>query len=209
MFNHGNTCYLNSTLQCLVHTPPLAQALTQDPLAIAAFARQENQNTPIMLIFKRLMEEVWASNSPKAVSPRLMVNTLRRLSKQFHPYQQEDAHEYLCHLLDTLNNETLKRHNLSIFGQQSCPPDPRTGKNIYDTTLISRIFHGKLCNIMSCNRCKYKSKTFNNFQDISLNIGSGIQSVENAIDLYIKPEKLEAGNEWLCDGCKRKVQVLL
>ena len=209
MFNHGNTCFLNSTLQCLVHTPPLAQALIHDPLAISGFIKQQDnrpQNPPILFILKRLMEEVWSNNSPKVVSPRLMVNTLRRLSKQFHAYQQEDAHEYLLHLLDTVNNEILKRYNLPIFGQHSTPSDPKVVSK-YDTTLISRIFHGKLCNIMSCNRCKYQSKTFNNFQDISLNIGSGIQTVESAIDLFIKPEKLGSGNEWMCDGCKKKVQV--
>lgn len=55
MFNHGNTCFLNSTLQCLVHTPPLAQILLNDPLAIRGFSTQENQNIAILLLFKRFI----------------------------------------------------------------------------------------------------------------------------------------------------------
>lgn len=53
MYNHGNTCFLNSTLQCLVHTPPLVQTLLNDPLAIKGFTQQENQNIPILILFKR------------------------------------------------------------------------------------------------------------------------------------------------------------
>ena len=30
LFNHGNTCFLNSTIQCLLHTPPLAQVLVKE-----------------------------------------------------------------------------------------------------------------------------------------------------------------------------------
>jgi ubiquitin C-terminal hydrolase len=29
--NHGNTCFLNSTLQCLLHTPALSQVLLREP----------------------------------------------------------------------------------------------------------------------------------------------------------------------------------
>lgn len=137
-----------------------------------------------------------------------MVNSLRRLSKQFRPCQQEDAHEYLRTLIDAMNNDILKVNRLPIFGGQNTPPTPGV-VNIYDTTLISRIFTGKLCNILTCNKCKYRSKTWNSFQDISLNVGARVQSINDSIELFTKSEKLENGNEWLCDGCKKKVLVSL
>ena len=35
LFNHGNTCFLNSTVQCLLHTPALSQILfTESKLAV-------------------------------------------------------------------------------------------------------------------------------------------------------------------------------
>ena len=30
LFNHGNTCFLNSTIQCLLHTPALSQVLIKE-----------------------------------------------------------------------------------------------------------------------------------------------------------------------------------
>ena len=38
-------------------------------------------------------------------------------------------------------------------------------------------------------------------------MGQGISSVEGAIKAFVAPEVLSAGNEWHCDGCKRKVQA--
>lgn len=34
LYNHGNTCFLNSTLQCLLHTSPLAQVFTHNHKSI-------------------------------------------------------------------------------------------------------------------------------------------------------------------------------
>lgn len=220
-FNHGNTCFLNSTLQCLIHTPPLVQILLFDNTVLNNFNNNNNEknknnnhnnhnnnnNVPILLLFKRFIDEIYKNNnSLKVISPRQMVNTLRRLNKSFHSYQQEDAHEYLYHLLNTLHNEILKKNNLSIYGQQQNNSNNDI-INIYDTTFIARIFSGKFCNILTCLKCQYQSKTFNSFQDISLNIGSGIQTINNSIDNYIKIEKLDQGNEWLCERCKKKVPV--
>jgi ubiquitin C-terminal hydrolase len=76
-----------------------------------------------------------------------------------------------------------------------------------ETTIISRVFGGYLCNTLSCNKCKYASKTFNHFQDLSLDIHGGISSIASAIDSFIKPEFLSSGNEWKCDKCNLKVKV--
>ena len=32
LYNHGNTCYLNSTLQCLLHTPVLVEGLLDEKI---------------------------------------------------------------------------------------------------------------------------------------------------------------------------------
>jgi ubiquitin C-terminal hydrolase len=53
MHNHGNTCFLNSTLQCLVHTPPLAQILLKDPNSVSGITRTEGHNAAITILFKR------------------------------------------------------------------------------------------------------------------------------------------------------------
>lgn len=53
MYNHGNTCFLNSTLQCLVHIPPLAQIFQNDPKAISGLTRTDGHNAAITILFKK------------------------------------------------------------------------------------------------------------------------------------------------------------
>ena len=144
----------------------------------------------------RFVEEVAAPNCPKVVSPRGMVQSIRQVSKQFRPMRQEDAHEYLRQLLDCMHEDILRSRGLKIS----------SGK-IAETTLISRIFGGYLCNELKCASCHFSSKTYNHFQDLSLDVVHGIKTVDEAIRAFVRPERLGAGNEWMCGGCKRKVQV--
>ena len=124
-----------------------------------------------------------------------MVSSIRRVGRQFKNGRQEDAHEYLRQLLDCMHEEILKANGRKLSD----------GK-IAETTLICRVFGGYLCNELSCSQCSYSSKTFNLFQDLSLEVSGGISSVAGALKAFIKPEKLSSGNEWKCDGCSKKVQ---
>jgi len=89
-YNDGNSCYLNSTLQCLIHTPPLAQILKYETAVVMHNIGLKNQQhvisttttttstynqhqhmKPILQHFQSLVNEVWNANSSgKAISPR-------------------------------------------------------------------------------------------------------------------------------------------
>lgn len=109
--------------------------------------------------------DVWTRSTKKTLSPRCMVQNIRRVGKQFRPNRQEDAHEYLRQLLDCMHEEILKANHIKTSD----------GK-IAETTLISQVFGGYLQNELKCPLCRYSSKTFNHFQDLSLEICGGITS---------------------------------
>jgi ubiquitin C-terminal hydrolase len=84
-YNDGNSCYLNSTLQCLIHTPPLAQILKYETALVmhnignqqhvisttTSTYNQHQHMKPILQHFQSLVNEVWNANSSgKAISPR-------------------------------------------------------------------------------------------------------------------------------------------
>ena len=110
--------------------------------------------------------------------------------------RQEDAHEYLRQLLDCMHEEILKAHNVKLSNEK-----------LVETTLINRIFGGSMCNELKCGKCNYSSKTFNQFQDISLDVTERINSIGDAIQSFTRSEVLGDGNEWLCGGCKQKVKA--
>ena len=210
-YNDGNSCYLNSTLQCLLYIPALSQILVNETrLALKNIQQTQCQlhMKPIGELFTSLVNEVWSPKSLqsstsgstqqilKSISPRGMIATIRRVGKQFKPFQQEDAHEYLRQLLDCMHEEVLKANKLKTSDGRKA-----------ETTFLSRIFCGYLCNTLTCSLCGYLSETFNHFLDLSLEIRQGVQDVNQAIDLFTKPEQLSQGNEWNCDKCKRKSRV--
>ena len=54
LFNIGNTCFLNSTLQCLLHTPALTQILMKESkMALKGLERDENQQKTIIQLYQR------------------------------------------------------------------------------------------------------------------------------------------------------------
>ncbi len=199
-FNEGNTCFLNSTLQCLLYLPPFSQCLLLEPLAlknIGKFTNDEKRERTVVELYSNLVKDIWQGPQlAKAIAPKGMISCIRRVGKQFKPFRQEDAHEYLRQLLDCMHEEVLKFNRLKTSD----------GKKA-ETTVISRVFGGYLCNTLTCTRCHYSSKTYNHFQDLSLEIRQGINSVQEAIQAFTKIEYLTQGNEWKCDGCKNRVKV--
>jgi ubiquitin carboxyl-terminal hydrolase 36/42 len=59
-----------------------------------------------------------------------------------------------------MHEEVLKANGLKLSD----------GK-VAETSFINRIFGGYLCSELKCSQCGYSSKTYNHFQDLSLEVG--------------------------------------
>ena len=87
--NLGNTCYFNSTLQCLINCTPLVNYFVKYGYT--------GTNTAV-IAFKDIINEYWNGNN-NVVDPKLLIRELVRWSPQFKGNFQQDSHEaYLCML---------------------------------------------------------------------------------------------------------------
>lgn len=143
------------------------------------------------------MREVWSKDAPKSISPRGMVQTIRKVGKQFRPMRQEDAHEYLRQLIDCMHEEQLKAGHMKFS----------THGKLCETTLMSRLFGGYFRNELRCSCCGYVSRTYNQFLDLSLEVMKNVSSVTDALNGFQRKEVLGKGNEWKCEKCNKKVQA--
>ncbi|NXL38667.1 UBP42 hydrolase, partial [Glaucidium brasilianum] len=183
--NLGNTCFLNSTLQCLTYTPPLANYM----LSLEHTQSCEEEGFCMMCILETHVNQVlYASN---AIKPTSVINGLKRIGKNLHYGSQEDAHEFLSFVVDALQKSCLQDSTILDRSSQS-------------TTLIYQIFGGYLRSRVKCLNCKAVSDTFEPFVDIGLDI-KAVTSLTKALEEFVKPEQLDGENSYKCSKCKNMV----
>ena len=108
--NLGNTCYMNSVLQCLVNTPPLARyfstGLYEKHLNLGRI--NTNPRPGLMAEEFSFLMKVLLSGTYRSVSPSDFKLALGSLSRRFLTYEQQDSHEVLLIVLDGLHNDVNK-----------------------------------------------------------------------------------------------------
>uniref|UniRef100_A0A3P8T4R2 Ubiquitin carboxyl-terminal hydrolase n=1 Tax=Amphiprion percula TaxID=161767 RepID=A0A3P8T4R2_AMPPE len=100
--NMGNTCFLNSALQCLTYTPPLANyMLTQEHSKTChepGFCMMCTMQNHIIQVF---------ANSGKVIKPTGVL----KIAEHFRYGSQEDAHEFLRYTVDAMQKSCLPGTN--------------------------------------------------------------------------------------------------
>ncbi|XP_066520957.1 ubiquitin carboxyl-terminal hydrolase 42 [Hoplias malabaricus] len=185
--NLGNTCFLNSALQCLSYTAPLANYL---------LSREHSKTCHepgfcMMCTMQNHITQVFA-NSGNVIKPIGVLNELKRIAKHFRYGSQEDAHEFLRYTVDAM--------------QRSCLPAIKVDRQTQATSLIHQIFGGYLRSRVKCLNCKAVSDTFDPYLDIALDIKTA-PTITKALEQFVKPEQLDGDNAYKCTKCKKMVQA--
>uniref|UniRef100_A0A8C4VAU3 Ubiquitin carboxyl-terminal hydrolase n=1 Tax=Falco tinnunculus TaxID=100819 RepID=A0A8C4VAU3_FALTI len=186
LLNLGNTCFLNSTLQCLTYTPPLANYM----LSLEHTQSCHEEGFCMMCTMETHINQVLCCSN-NAIKPTSVINGLKRIGKHFHFGSQEDAHEFLCFTVDALQKACLNGSTKLDRSSQA-------------TTLIYQIFGGYLRSRVKCLNCKAVSDTYEPFLDITLDI-KAVTSVTKALEQFVKPEQLDGENSYKCSKCKKMV----
>ncbi|KAL5574572.1 hypothetical protein UlMin_016271 [Ulmus minor] len=177
--NLGNTCFMNSSLQCLAHTPKLVDYFLGD------YAREINHDNPlgmdgeIALAFGDLLRKLWAPGATP-VAPRVFKSKLARFAPQFSGFNQHDSQELLAFLLDGLH-EDLNRVKCKPYIEVK-DGDGRLDEEVADEywrnhlarndSIIVDVCQGQYKSTLVCPICKKVSVTFDPFMYLSLPLPS-------------------------------------
>lgn len=213
--NCGNSCYLNATLQCLVHTPRLHAGWGQ-PGSGADGSRRRVVATAM----RALAEAGASSGTPHGLSAvtSAIKAEAAALSAQFNGDGQNDSHEFLRCVLLALHNELNKvKGTYKEMGDEKGETDEQAGERwwryhrSHDDSLVYDLFGGQLKTVTLCGACRTRSKTFDPFLDLSLAMpraGVGASSfgsshtLESLLDLFSAIEPLGGRDKFKCGQCK-------
>ncbi|EGZ18693.1 hypothetical protein PHYSODRAFT_503684 [Phytophthora sojae] len=185
--NLGNTCFMNSMLQCLINTAPLRDYfLEKDPETGSPFFTKEiNRHNPlgmkgIMAVeFASLLRKIW-SGEFTAVAPTSLKSVIGQYAPQFAGYQQQDSQELMNFLLDGLH-EDLNRVKTKPYTkpvERNGREDPEVAQEEWqqfvrrNNSIIVDNFMGQLRSHVTCSNpdCGNESITFDPYMNLSVPI---------------------------------------
>lgn len=133
--------------------------------------------------------------SQGATKPLQVYSKLRSICRHLVHGHQEDAHEFLRYLMESMEKAYLTRYKNSKEFEQYTK----------ETTPINQILGGYLRTSVKCLSCQYESVTFQHFEDLLLDIRK-VNSIEDALRNHFGRERLE-DMDYTCESCKKKVSA--
>lgn len=104
--NLGNTCFMNSALQCLLHISPLTEYFRA-----GHYNQDLNVNAPrkgrVAQAYAKLVQDV--QNASGSISPKEFKRVLAKFAPHLLDYQQQDCHEFVRFLLDNMSEDLCRK----------------------------------------------------------------------------------------------------
>jgi len=218
--NLGQTCYMNSSLQCLFNIESLSEKLLSKYLSLNL------KTQPLTCAYTTLLFELTNTTS-KYIDPTIFKTAVGELNPLFHGNAASDSKDLIFFIIERLHQE------LKIITTNQIPQ-----MNYYQLELIAKnnelslsnfindlknnnscifdTFYGINKIIMKCNHCnttKYSYQSFNLIAFILKKVkGDKMQFIGNeyykGIDIYDcfdserKLENLDGDNMIFCNDCK-------
>lgn len=206
--NLGNTCFMNSVIQCLVATTPLVKYFMQ-----GRYRNDINRQNvlgykgELAVEFGELATVMWSKRA-RYVVPRMFKDVISRLCATFAGSNQQDSQEFCAFLLDGLH-EDLNRVTKRVYVEDPDNenlPDEIASKRAWDLHLkrnqsfIVDHFQGQYKSTLMCCHCKHKSVTFSPFTFLSVPVSGG-GDLHYCIKLFEKREHMTGNDRWRCPKC--------
>ncbi|CAM9945396.1 unnamed protein product, partial [Ectocarpus sp. 12 AP-2014] len=180
--NLGNTCFLNSAVQCLSHVQPLTRHVLSN-----AFQEDLNLTNPLgtggrlVQAYEQVLKELWFG-SGSSVSPSGLKSAIAKFAPQFNGYSQQDSQEVLSFLLDGLHedlNRVPKKPYLTLPDGECGRPDSIIAAESWemfgmrDKSVLVESLYGQFKSTLECQQCGKLSRKFDEFNVMPVELLDG------------------------------------
>lgn len=204
--NLGNTCYLNSAIQCLSHCHNFLDFM---------LTRDFHDKQSIASELQELLKILWLEDS--SVAPRKFVNYVAKTYGDILTiYEQNDIPEFLLFFIGFLNKSICNQIDPSIIEEhrrrfkKETNPLSKFKYEIYISWLethkleyspfIDMLFGNQVSQV-KCNTCKHLSHTYESFSVLSLAITDPEDCIlQDMLKKYMTTEPIQL----TCEMCKKQ-----
>lgn len=204
--NLGNTCFMNSTLQCLSHTHELNSFLDTE-----TYKKKINKipETLILMEWDKLRTMMWSENC--IISPGGFLSSVQKVAKLkdralFTGFAQNDLPEFLLFILESFHSSIQREVNMEISGKVINDTDKLANvcfkmmKNMYkkEYSEFLNMFYGIHVSKVVSVESDYNNLSPEPFLSLDLGLPENshkqgqTSSIYDCFDLYTKVEPLDS-----------------
>lgn len=204
--NSGNTCSINTMIQCLGHCPAFLDLLLKKEIT---YKKKENHHYSIYEELKRILKELWIDNH-SLLPKRFLKAFYESIGNMYQPGEQFDFTEMWMLLLNNIIEETHSTEELFKFKRKHYPYDAlnfvqnlsiKTWQQFIkkNNSLFMELFHGMLVQQIRCMKC---DKTYHNLEPMSFIYLELVgETFQECMDHFFNSETI---TDWTCDHCKHQ-----
>jgi ubiquitin carboxyl-terminal hydrolase 2 len=209
--NLGNTCYLNSVLECLRHSRPLIEYLLGEGFLRdrLCFINRKPLEQAFMTEFRSLIAKV--DSAEHAVRPSDLLKLLIMFNPSFGGGVQADAQECLTTILQSLHVALRLNVRITIdSGSGDSHPfeQMRRGFKQYESHLkhdgyspLDEIFGSQFESRLTCNRCGHVWASFDPYSLVPVEIAARALTLYDCLDQFMALEHMD---DVECERCSRE-----
>ncbi|KAL6430678.1 hypothetical protein ACFW04_006923 [Cataglyphis niger] len=213
--NIGNTCFMNSVIQCLSNTRPLLEYLLNEQYLADINTTTSSMKGALIKAFSQVIHELWEVGGDHVVNTTALKSQIQRFAPRFMGYSQQDAQEFLRYLLEGLH-EDVNRIITKLPPIHGDIPDSYTDMQKAveswkrylrsEDSMIVDVFVGQLRSSLHCTSCDHVSVTLDPFWDLSLPIPgrSGTVKLSQCLEHFTREEVLDGDEKPTCSKCQMR-----
>lgn len=218
--NLGNSCFMNSIIQCVNHVDPLTQYLLKGD-----YLKDLNRKNPlgsggmVSTAYSQLLRDMWGGEY-SVLAPRILKQAVATFAPQFNNVFQHDSHEFCSVLMDAIHedcNRVLTKPYVEETEGLGMPDDKvaieswRKHLLRHDSVIVDHC-QGLHRSHLTCPVCGHESIKFDVFSSISLPLaaskGGSAIPLDDCLEKFTEGEQLDENNAWYCVNCKKHVCAL-
>ncbi|KAG9130721.1 hypothetical protein Leryth_012677 [Lithospermum erythrorhizon] len=208
--NLGNTCFMNSVLQAMLHAPPFRNYFLSERHSKENCHKRSTDPLCLPCDMDVIFSAAF-SGDRTPYSPAQFLYSWWQHSENLASYEQQDAHEFFISMLDRIH-EKERKQTMDLKDNGDC------------LCIAHKVFSGLLRSDVTCTSCGFTSTTYDPCMDISLDliantlyakdtgggkpsklkVNKGVATLVACLDLFTRPEKLGSDQKLFCQNCQEK-----